>query len=153
MIEWMRAWNQSGKGHIEFTGFDMQTPNIAFGNAKRFLDQYDSGYLSAEAGKAALAPLQQQAAFGVATGRFPVAAAAGKRVHYTGYIRTEGITRGYAGLWWRVDGASGPLAFDNMSGRGVTGTSGWKKYEIDLPVAANATNINFGAILTGNGKA
>ena len=29
----------------------------------------------------------------------------------------------------------------------------WKRYEINLPVAADATNINFGALLTGNGTA
>jgi hypothetical protein len=74
-------------------------------------------------------------------------------VHYSGYIKTEAVTRGFAGLWWRVDGASGVLAFDNMQSRGVTGSTGWKKYEIDLPVAADAKNINFGALHTGDGTA
>ena len=45
------------------------------------------------------------------------------------------------------------LAFDNMQDRGVTGTTDWKRYDIELPVAADAKNINFGAILSGNGTA
>jgi len=94
--------------------------------------------------------------FGVATGTFPVAAAAGKRATFSGYLKTEGVTNGYAGLWWRVDGEKGGkvLAFDNMSGRGATGTTPWKKYQIVLDVpATGAVNINFGVLLAGAGKA
>src|ERR671927_351649 len=29
MVQWMREFNQSGKGRVEFTGFDMQTPDVA----------------------------------------------------------------------------------------------------------------------------
>jgi len=28
MVEWMRKYNKSGQGRIEFTGFDMQTPDV-----------------------------------------------------------------------------------------------------------------------------
>ena len=44
MIEWMRQFNASGKGHIEFTGFDMQTPTVAAGNVQSFLDGADPDY-------------------------------------------------------------------------------------------------------------
>jgi erythromycin esterase-like protein len=154
MIEWMRAFNQSGKGRVEFTGFDMQTPDVALDIVSRFVKQYDPDYLPVigEAGRMA-ADQNNQAGFGVATATFPVGEAAGRRVHYSGYIKTEAVTRGFAGLWWRVDGASGALAFDNMQNRGVTGTTDWKKYDIDLPVAADAKNINFGALHTGDGTA
>ncbi|MEQ1913381.1 MAG: erythromycin esterase family protein, partial [Vicinamibacterales bacterium] len=91
--------------------------------------------------------------FGVATGTFPIAEAAGKKVTYSGYIKTEGVTRGSAGLWWRVDGASGVLAFDNMQSRGATGTSDWKRYVIELPVDASVKNINFGMLMPGDGAA
>jgi erythromycin esterase len=37
MILWMREFNQSGKGHIEFTGFDMQTPTMAAQNVRDFV--------------------------------------------------------------------------------------------------------------------
>ena len=52
-----------------------------------------------------------------------------------------------------MDGPSGVLAFDNMANRGARGTQNWTLYEIDLPVASHATNINFGALHTGDGTA
>jgi hypothetical protein len=92
---------------------------------------------------------------GLGTAAFPVTAAAGKHVKYSGYIKTEGVNRGWAGLWWRVDGEPGtpPLAFDNMQDRGATGTTPWTRYEIDLDVPANATHIYFGVLHEGNGDA
>jgi erythromycin esterase len=91
--------------------------------------------------------------FGVATGRFPVDDVRGKRLRLTGYVKSEGIQTGWAGLWMRVDGPSGVLGFDNMQRRGITGTTDWTRYEIVLEVPEQATNINFGALLTGNGTA
>jgi erythromycin esterase-like protein len=157
MILWMRQFNESGKGRLEFTGFDMQTPTVAMEIVREFVAKVDPEYAAVvrqAAGEVArLDPQSAAGNFAVATGRFPVSVAAGKRVRYSGYIRTEGVSRGFAGLWWRVDGASGVLAFDNMQNRGVTGTTGWKRYEITLPVSAKARNINFGALLTGDGTA
>ncbi len=92
--------------------------------------------------------------FGVATSMFPLDEARGKRVRFSGYIKTEEVADGYAGLWWRVDGPGRKmLAFDNMAGRGVTGTTDWQEYVIELDVAVEVININFGAILPGSGKA
>lgn len=156
MVRWMREFNKSGKGRVQFTGFDMQTPDVAVGIVRDFVDKNDADYgatLHKAADMAKTAPQAGSPNFGVATGSFPVQAAAGKRIHYSAYIKTENITRGFAGLWWRVDGASGVLAFDNMQDRGVKGTTDWKRYEIDLPVAAEAKNINFGAIHSGDGSA
>jgi erythromycin esterase len=47
MIQWMREFNASGKGHVEFTGFDMQTPTVALQNAGRFVVRYDMMYSGA----------------------------------------------------------------------------------------------------------
>lgn len=91
--------------------------------------------------------------FGVGTGSFPIAHVAGHRITYTGWIRTAGVTEGYAGLWWRVDGPDGMLAFDNMMARGVKGDTEWTQYTIELDVGAEVTNINFGCLLPGNGTA
>ena len=154
MILWMRAFNASGRGRVQFTGFDMQTPTVAMEIVRGFVARYDPASVTAIArANADILSLSLPSSFGVATSTFPIAFAAGKRVRYSGFIKTTGVTRGYAGLWWRVDGESGILAFDNMSNRGVTGTSEWARYEIDLPVAANARNINFGALHTGDGTA
>jgi len=156
MIQWMRELNKSGKGRVQFTGFDMQTPDVAGVIVRDFVTKNDTTYLADLRKATELINVTQQnqgPAFGVATARFPIEAAAGKRVHYSGYIKTKDITRGWAGLWWRVDGKMGVLAFDNMEDRGARGTTDWKRYEIDLPVAADVTNINFGALHTGDGSA
>ena len=156
MVLWMREFNKSGKGHLEFTGFDMQTPDVAAGIVSDFVAVSDPTYadsLRQATDQAKNAKSASSNAFGVATATFPVKDAAGKRVRFSGYIKTEGITTGYAGLWWRVDGPSGVLAFDNMQSRGVIGTNDWKHFSIELPVAINAKNINFGALFPGNGTA
>jgi erythromycin esterase len=92
-------------------------------------------------------------AFGVATGSFPTADVAGKSIRYTGYIKTEGVSDGRAGLWWRVDTPDGVGAFDNMMMRPIQGDTDWARYEINLDVDSTVNNINFGVILTGKGTA
>ncbi len=93
--------------------------------------------------------------FGAASINFPVNDAKGKHLRYTGYIKTEGITEGYAGLWWRVDGKiqGQVLGFDNMVGRGATGSQNWKQYSIEMNIDTTAQYIVFGVIMPGNGEA
>ena len=91
--------------------------------------------------------------FGVATGTFPVSAAAGKKITFSGSIKTDGVWNGYAGLWWRADGPNGVLAFDNMQRRAATGTTDWKRYEIVLDIPRETVNINFGVLMPGKGTA
>jgi hypothetical protein len=158
MVLWMREFNKSGKGHVEFTGFDMQTPNVAAQIVRDFVAKAEPEYVPTidpayELAVAPSRPTMSGGNFGVATGTFPVKDAAGKSARFSGWIKTEDITRGFAGLWWRVDGSSGVLAFDNMANRAITGTTDWTRYTIELPAAADATNINFGAILPGDGTA
>ncbi|WP_452222075.1 S41 family peptidase [Lacinutrix salivirga] len=74
----------------------------------------------------------------------------GKTIVFSGYIKTENITEGYAGLWMRIDPQ---IAFDNMMHNGVKGTTDWQKYEIELQMNPEKTdNIVFGALLVGTGK-
>jgi len=107
--------------------------------------------------------------FGLATAEFPLKDALGKTIRYGAWIKTENVTDGSASLWWRVDGQrqGQVLSFDNGTTRmidgkpapddgvvrGATGTSDWHWYDIELPVPADARNIDFGMILTGNGTA
>jgi erythromycin esterase len=91
--------------------------------------------------------------FAVATQVFPLEMARGKKIRFSGYIKSDSINRGFAGLWWRVDGKNRILAFDNMQQRGAKGTTPWQRYDIDLPVDSAAININFGVLLSGNGTA
>ena len=46
MIEWMRQFNASGKGPIQFTGFDMQTATVAMTNVRSFAGSQDPAYLA-----------------------------------------------------------------------------------------------------------
>lgn len=74
----------------------------------------------------------------------------GKVIRFSGYIKTENVTNGYAGLWMRIDPQIG---FDNMSDRGITGTTDWKKYELILPLDPQRTDrIIIGGLLVGKGK-
>ena len=92
--------------------------------------------------------------FGVATSSVLARKGMGSTVHLRGYIRTEGITQGYAGLWLRADAeGSRMLALENMGSRGVTGTTPWTAYEITLPVDSAAVNIAFGVLHPGDGTA
>lgn len=153
MIQWMRQYNASGQGPIQFTGFDMRSPDLAEQDAWPFLIAFDPGYAPQAGNIYTQYQLQEGLAqnFGVATGTFPVGVAAGKALKYTGFIKTQGVNNGYAGLWWRCDGPNGVLAFGNTTT--ATGTNDWKQFEVDLNIPANTTNINFGVLLDGDGTA
>jgi erythromycin esterase-like protein len=156
LVEWMRACNAAGDGRIEFTGFDMQTPDVAMQIVRDYVTQVDASAgdeIQTAYENALRSQPRGRRAFAVATGSFPVDAAAGKHIRYTGYIRTQDVADGFAGLWWRIDGKSGVLGFDNMHDRGPHGTTDWTHYTIELDVDQNATNINFGALLAGSGTA
>jgi erythromycin esterase len=45
LIHWMRAYNASGKGPVQFTGFDMQHAGVAVANLRAFLAQAEPDYL------------------------------------------------------------------------------------------------------------
>lgn len=87
--------------------------------------------------------------FGVIDYYIPKAFKGGK-IELRGYIKTENVTNGYAGLWMRIDGTQ---AFDNMQDRGIKGTTNWQEYIIELPYdGSTAINIHAGALLVGSGK-
>ena len=75
----------------------------------------------------------------------------GKRVRFTAFVKTERV-KSWAGLWMRVDGATKPVAFDNMHDRPITGTTGWQQYEVVLDVPENATSISLGVLLVEAGE-
>jgi len=77
----------------------------------------------------------------------------GEKITLEGYMKTEGVADGFAGLLLRIDGESGPLEFDNMQNEDITGNNDWKKYSITLPLPEEATNIFVAGILVGKGKA
>jgi erythromycin esterase len=46
LIEWMRAFNASGKGKMQFLGFDMQFGRVATDNVRAFVKEADPDYAS-----------------------------------------------------------------------------------------------------------
>jgi hypothetical protein len=77
----------------------------------------------------------------------------GRRLRISAYARSEGV-EGWAGLWMRIDGRDkGGIAFDNMQGRPIKGTTEWRKYEVVLDVPEEAEDIFFGFLLAGKGRA
>jgi len=74
----------------------------------------------------------------------------GKMIQLSGYIKTENVKDGFAGLWMRIDPE---IAFDNMAERGITGTTDWQKYEVTLNLDPKKTDkIVLGGLLVGTGK-
>lgn len=74
----------------------------------------------------------------------------GRRVRFSAVARTCEVT-GWAGLWLRVDGFSGTLAIDNMQDRPLRETTDWTETSIVLDVPEEATELHFGALLSGAG--
>ncbi len=163
MVRWMRAFNaregEAGSGkRVAFTGFDMQSPGLPLKILRETLGPDDPlaedlERLRGLARSVSQGPMGGSAPFGAATGEFPARHAAGKRVRFSGWIRTADLT-GRAALWWRADVAGGQVgAFDNMMDRAPTGTTAWREFAIELDVPAETVGINFGMILTGEGRA
>ena len=46
MIFWMRDYNASGRGVMQFTGFDMQFPTVAMSEVRDFIGRHDPSYLT-----------------------------------------------------------------------------------------------------------
>jgi hypothetical protein len=75
----------------------------------------------------------------------------GKRIRFSAFVKTDAV-QDWAGLWLRVDGPKGSLAFDNMQTRAIKGTTAWQNYEVVLDVPAQATGIAFGILMSGAGS-
>jgi hypothetical protein len=52
----------------------------------------------------------------------------------------------------RVDSDDGQLAFDNMAGSPITGTTANQRVSLDIAVPLGATAIHFGLLLAGAGS-
>jgi len=78
---------------------------------------------------------------------------AGKRLKMSGFIKTSEVS-GWGGFWLRIDGqnVNDPFVFDNMGNRKIKGSTDWVKCEIIVDVPKKATNIAYGALLSGDGQ-
>ena len=91
--------------------------------------------------------IREASSFGRAGATFPLKEAIGKTVRFSGWIKTDKVLNGYAGLWWMVAGdrMQKPLSFDNSKDgiiagqrtgedgivRAAAGTTDWARYEIE----------------------
>src|SRR5258708_26673009 len=103
MIRWMRDFNKSGKGRIEFTGFDMQTPDLAMRTVNEFVAKNDSDYLASlqkasDLARAAGSPGSGQN-FSAATPRLPLKDAAGQKERFGRYRKDTRDTARVASVW------------------------------------------------------
>ena len=155
-IEWTREFNQSGRGRLQFFGFDMQSPtDSAAAVVTRFVARAEPAYLDSVKrayGLVATAPRQEDRQGG-APAAFPASVAADHKVRLSGWIRTADVHYGAAGLWWRADAGAQRGAVASAGTRDSCGTTPWTPYDITVDVPANTTNIVFGCILQGGGTA
>lgn len=77
----------------------------------------------------------------------------GKRVRWSGWIKTRELTTPDAGLWIRVDGPHGTLAFDNMTWAAtqLTGSHDWQQMSVVVDVPDAALGITLGTLMAGTG--
>lgn len=91
--------------------------------------------------------------YGTLMQRFSAESYRGKRLRLSGFLRTDDVEEGWAGLWLRVDDPEGKrIAFDNTQEEAVTGDSEWTRCVIVLDVPRDAEAIAFGFMLVGAGK-
>lgn len=89
--------------------------------------------------------------FGCAAYKIP-AAYEGKEIEVKAYMKFDQVTKGAVGILLRIDGDAGMLGFDNMIPKNIHGSKDWTQYSVKLPLPKEATKINIGAILTGDGR-
>lgn len=77
----------------------------------------------------------------------------GKRVRWSGYVRTENVGGQGVLLLLRGDGDLAELAFDDMEDRRITGTNDWFYVESVLDMPEITIGVVFGMYLQGPGTA
>lgn len=157
MVEWMRAFNarEKAKGSgrsVQFTGNDMQTGTVALRIAREFLVAHDAEFARSRSDSFARLDKfnpHEAGGFGCVTGQIPIDQVRGKKILLSGWVRTENLRAGWAGLWLRVDGAR-PF-FDNMGDRGLRGTADWTYLSTQTTVPDDAMAVYFGLVMPGIG--
>lgn len=76
----------------------------------------------------------------------------GDSITLKGYVRTENLADGYAGLWIRLDGTYGNYGYADMKADSLSGTNGWMEYSLTIPLNDEANDLRVGGLNTGTGK-
>lgn len=88
---------------------------------------------------------------GRVTSRVPAGALRGRRVTLSAELQTTGVSKS-ATLWLQIDGVNGRLFLGLGTDTRVSGDSGWTMRTIDVPVADEAREVQFGVSLLGPGS-
>src|SRR5690554_54689 len=101
-----------------------------------------------------IASTEQGESFGNFVQKIPYQAGYnGKKIQLEGYIKTQNIENGFAGLLLRIDKDDQMLSVENMKSQNLAGTNDWKKYNISLLLPEDFDVIYVAGLLTGNGLA
>jgi erythromycin esterase-like protein len=159
LVQWMRSFNSAEKTRgdarrIELTGFDMQFPELAADIVRDFARQASPDLTTrVEQVIAQMTASKASAPVSTIYGALPTSPCAGHRLVFSGWIRTENMQPGWAGLWCIVYAEKHQMLFcDNMEKRGPRGTTAWQRFEISLAVPKETAFIDFG-LLSGDGTA
>lgn len=79
----------------------------------------------------------------------------GRRMRVSSQLRATQVDGGVT-IWFRVDGPSGSLRFENLErydrNGPIAGNTDWTERDIVLDVPPEATTLNYGFYLKGNGR-
>lgn len=79
----------------------------------------------------------------------------GQRLRLRSELRAQGVVGGVT-LWFRIDGPSGSLRFENLqrhpSNGPLSGNSEWTERAIVFDVPDEAASLNYGYFLKGTGR-
>ena len=76
-----------------------------------------------------------------------------KTVKVAGYIKTENITDGFAGIVVRLNGKKIAVAQADTGPNSKAGTNDWSLIEVELPLSPDIASISFSVQSAGKGKA
>jgi len=155
LVAWMWEFNTSGRGRVALAGCDMQRIETAAEIVVERVRDLDPG-LAATISKKYDRVLEANRARWLAGAGiqawFPVEEVRGRRIRFSGHVRTEAVSD-HACIWCWAGGAGGTLAHDALVGRRPRGTMGWREYAIDLDVPEETKHVGIGCFLAGRGRA
>ena len=140
-------------------GFFINEQSIKDGKYNASLDSIEkhSGKLSL---KIEMLKVRKKEKFGIFTGGLLPNECAGKTVEYKGWIKTQDVKNGYAGLRLGVYEKRFSLGkrtkykevgFDDMHDCGLKGDNDWTQVSIKMDISEKAAIINFGGEIRGEG--
>ena len=155
LLRWMWSHNSTGKKRIALAGCDMQRIDMAAEIVVEHLKSVDPVLAASVAQRYAQVLEADRVHWLSGKGIqawFPVDLARGRRIRFSGFIRTEEVAN-HACLWAWAGGAKGAITHDALEGRRPRGPTGWREYAIEIDVPKSASHVGLGCYLAGNGRA